>query len=200
MNYIKSKLSRQLLCLIVVIFGLVFISLGIILPQLLLPVYEENLYNYLKEPLSLVGEDINDNQNPNIDTEIAHVYIYQDNVVTSENLTSILPVSSVDEVIPKMTNEYGSFVYKLQKYYYYQENSNDITKIALTNDRYINKTKADVLYSVLPISLITFIIISFMLIIWSHIIVRRIEKLKEKIDHIDDDSFNHHVDENQTDD
>ena len=121
MNYIKSKLSRQLLCLIVVIFGLVFISLGIILPQLLLPVYEENLYNYLKEPLSLVGEDINDNQNPNIDTEIAYVYIYQDNVVTSENLTSILPVSSVDEVIPKMTNEYGSFVYKLQKYYYYQE-------------------------------------------------------------------------------
>lgn len=99
-----------------------------------------------------------------------------------------------------MTNEYGSFVYKLQKYYYYQENSNDITKIALTNDRYINKTKADVLYSVLPITLITFIIISFMLIIWSHIIVRRIEKLKEKIDHIDDDSFNHHVDENQTDD
>ena len=88
MNYIKSKLSRQLLCLIVVIFGLVFISLGIILPQLLLPVYEENLYNYLKEPLSLVGEDINDNQNPNIDTEIAYVYIYQDNVVTSENLTS----------------------------------------------------------------------------------------------------------------
>ena len=200
MNYIKSKLSRQLLCLIVVIFGLVFISLGIILPQLLLPVYEENLYNYLKEPLSLVGEDINDNQNPNIDTEIAYVYIYQDNVVTSENLTSILPVSSVGEVIPKMTNEYGSFVYKLQKYYYYQENSNDITKIALTNDRYINKTKADVLYSVLPITLITFIIISFMLIIWSHIIVRRIEKLKEKIDHIDDDSFNHHVDENQTDD
>ena len=129
MNYIKSKLSRQLLCLIVVIFGLVFISLGIILPQLLLPVYEENLYNYLKEPLSLVGEDINDNQNPNIDTEIAYVYIYQDNVVTSENLTSILPVSSVDEVIPKMTNEYGSFVYKLQKYYYYQENSNDIRKL-----------------------------------------------------------------------
>lgn len=199
MTYIKSKLSRQLLCIIVIIYGLVFISLGVILPQVLLPIYEDNLFNYLKEPLNLVSEDIS-TSNIGIDTEIAYIYIYNDNAVASDNLSSVLPESSLNEILSKMPEKYGKFIYKLRKYYYYKATDNNITRIALTNDSYITFTKTKVLYGVLPITLITFVIISFMLIVWSHIIVKRIEKLKTKIEHFDDVNFNHKVDENQTED
>ena len=58
MKYIRNKLSRQLFVVIALSFSIILISLGIILPKSMLPVYEKNLYNYLKQPLELVNEDI----------------------------------------------------------------------------------------------------------------------------------------------
>ena len=43
----KNKLSKQLLLIVGVAFLLVFILIGIVLPKMLLPVAEENIYNYL---------------------------------------------------------------------------------------------------------------------------------------------------------
>ena len=48
MKYIKSKLSHQLLSTIIIAFSIILISVGIILPNTMLPIYEKNLYNYLK--------------------------------------------------------------------------------------------------------------------------------------------------------
>ena len=47
----KNNLSKQLLSVVGVAFLLLFISLGAILPRLLIPVAESNIYNYLREPL-----------------------------------------------------------------------------------------------------------------------------------------------------
>ena len=55
MKYIRNKLSRQLFVVIALSFSIILISLGIILPKSMLPVYEKNLYNYLKQPLELVN-------------------------------------------------------------------------------------------------------------------------------------------------
>ena len=52
----KRSLTEQLLYLSIIIISIVVISLGIILPKTLLPIYEENLYNYLKQPLSYIEE------------------------------------------------------------------------------------------------------------------------------------------------
>ena len=61
MKYIKSKLSHQLLSTIIIAFSIILISVGIILPNTMLPIYEKNLYNYLKQPLDFLDEDIIDN-------------------------------------------------------------------------------------------------------------------------------------------
>lgn len=88
-------------------------------------------------------------------------------------------------------DDYGRFVYRNQVYYYYTLHNDNVTKIAITNDSYILKTKTDILNSILPVVLITFLIIAFLLILWGSIIVKKIEKLKQKIDHIDDDTYDH---------
>ena len=45
----KTKLSHQLIALIGVAFVILFISLGVILPKILIPVAEKNIYNYFRK-------------------------------------------------------------------------------------------------------------------------------------------------------
>lgn len=191
MNYIKSRLSRQLIAIIIAVFGIVFLFLGILLPKVLIPVSEKNIYNYLREPLSFVQADIDKNL---VKTEIAYLYEFGDSIAYSENIKDIISFNEVKELLPYFKKEYGKFMYKHQVYYYYTLHNDDITKIALTNDSYITQTKSDILNAILPIVFITFALIALILIIWSGVIVRKIEKLKQKIDHIDDPEFNHTVD------
>ena len=89
------------------------------------------------------------------------------------------------------TDNYGKFIYKNQIYYYYTLHNDDVTKIALTNDTYIEKTKQDILDAVLPVVILAFLVIALILIFWGSFIVRKIEKLKQKIDNIDNDSYDH---------
>lgn len=50
----KPNLTEQLLFICIVIVVIMIISLGIILPRNLLPIYEDNLYNYLGESLNIL--------------------------------------------------------------------------------------------------------------------------------------------------
>ena len=49
----KNNLSKQLLFVVGIAFLLLFISLGAILPRLLIPVAEANIYNYLSEQIKI---------------------------------------------------------------------------------------------------------------------------------------------------
>jgi two-component system sensor histidine kinase CssS len=73
-------------------------------------------------------------------------------------------------------------------------NMGDITKIALANDSYINTMKASILSVVFPIVLGTCSMIGLLLVLWSTVIVKKIEKLKHKIDNIDNPNYNHTID------
>ena len=68
----KINLKQQLFLIYILVIGILIISLGIILPTNLLPIYEDNLYNYLKQPLNFVADTdefsenkINTEQNKN---------------------------------------------------------------------------------------------------------------------------------------
>ena len=50
----KTKLSHQLIALIGVAFVILFISLGVILPKILIPITEKNIYNYLSQTTKYV--------------------------------------------------------------------------------------------------------------------------------------------------
>ncbi len=191
MNSVKSKLSRQLLWLVGLAFLILFLFLGVILPKMLIPVAEANLYSYLSEPLKLMNRDIDSRL---LNTEVAYIYIVEDTITASENIHDIIAIPTLNQLVSKIKNNYGKFTYQHKVYYYYTMKNDNIKKIAISNDLYINKTKAKILSVIFPTVLGTMILIGSMLVIWSSLVVRKIEKLKNKIDNIDNQNYPHQID------
>ena len=108
-----NKLSKQLVWLVGFIFVLLFILLGLVLPKMLIPFAEENIYNYLKEPLLLVNGNVDYKL---LDTEIAYIYVVGDNVLTTDNLNNELGINNVNDILPKIDDNYGKILYN-HKYY-----------------------------------------------------------------------------------
>lgn len=184
----KPTLTEQLLLICVSIIFIVIISLGIVLPRTLLPIYEENLYNYLNQSLSLI-EKIDDDK---INSEIAYVYIDSNkNVFVSDNLSSVIDINSVDKLLGNISGNTGKFIYKNRIYYYATDDTANVRKIAITGNSYINFMKAEILKIILIVVGITFIIISLLVLMWSNHLVNRIKRLKDKIDNINNDDYNH---------
>ena len=192
MKLSNIKLSKQLLIIVGIAFTLLFTSLGVVLPKVLIPVAEENLYNYLSEPLKLIDGDVDKKL---YGTEVAFLYITSEKtVLASNNIDDIIHINKMEDIIDKITDTYGKFDYNHRTYYYYTITNDELIKVAISNDDYINRTKAAILGTIFPIVLITFLMIGLILGIWSLIIVLKIEKLKLKIDNIDNLDFDHSVD------
>ena len=190
MRYIRNKLSHQLVSLIGVIFAIVFIFLGIILPKTLISVAEKSIYSYLSEPLKFVEADVDKNL---LNTEVAYIYIVSDDIIVSDNFKDIKGLDNAKYIIKKMTNRYGKFRYNHQTYYYYKIVNEDAIKIAISDDRYIDITKTRILSAILPIIVITCLMISLVLILWSTLIVRKIEKIKDMVDNIDNPNYDRSI-------
>ena len=191
MNPQQNRLSKQLLLVVGVAFILLFISLGIILPRMLIPVAEKNIYNYLSEPLKMYDRDVD---NDLLDTEIAYIYVTEESMATSPNIDKVIDFQKINKILELMNDPYGKIIYNHKTYYYYTLKSDEITKIAITNDSYINRTKSSILRTIFPLVLGTCLLIGLMLVFWSGVIVRKIEKLKDKIDNIDNPKYNHKID------
>ena len=191
MRFGKNNLSKQLLFVVGVAFLLLFISLGAILPRLLIPVAESNIYNYLREPLKMYDNDADIKIE---DTEIAYIYVSDNNIATSINIKDVIKYDDINDIISKMDKEYGKLIYNHNIYYYYTIKKDNIIKIAITNNNYINRAKTSILSAIFPLLLGTFLLIGLMLVFWSTMVVKKIEKLKNKIDNIDNPDFNHKID------
>ena len=97
MKLSKLKLSRQLLVLVAVAFALLFTYLGVVLPKVLLPVTEANLYNYLSEPLKLVDSEMDEKL---VNTEIAYLYVIdKKEILISDNFNDVIKVNDVDKLL-----------------------------------------------------------------------------------------------------
>ena len=195
----KFSLTEQLLYVCILIVSIIVISLGIILPKTLLPIYEENLYNYLKQPFNFL-ENI-DNISNKTNSEVAFIYINDniDTITISENLETILKIDNLEDIINKFTDKYGKIKYHNKTYYYYSVSSSNEKKIAITDDKYITDMKKNIFSIILLIVGITFAIVSIIVITWSNKLVSRIKKLKEKIDNIENDDYNHELNESYED-
>lgn len=187
----KNSLSKQLLFVVGLAFILLFISLGALLPRMIIPVAESNIYNYLSEPLKMYNTSID---NKLLNTEIAYIYVFDENITTSPNILDIIKVKNIKKVIKKMEKPYGKLIYNNKIYYYYTLKNEGTIKIALTDSSYINRAKTSILTSIFPLLLGTFLLIGLMIVYWSTHVVRKIEKLKNKIDNIDNPDYNHKID------
>ena len=93
----KSNLTEQLFVICMIILGIMIISLGIILPNMLIPIYETNVYNYLKQPLSFLQseDDINEKS---INTEVAYLYISSTDAISiSNNLQDVINIENLSK-------------------------------------------------------------------------------------------------------
>ena len=191
------NLTEQLLIVFIVILGIIVISLGIILPNNLIPIYETNVYNYLKQPLNFAWNE--DNLNDSINTEIVYIYISnvgQDSVSISNNLSKIIHIRDVNKLLKKfdLTKNEGKFKYRAHNYYYVLLNDDDYIKIAMTNDVYVTKMKNSILYTIFRVVGIALILILFFILIWANNLVNRIKRIKDKIDNIDNEKYKSVVD------
>ena len=186
----EVSLTNQLISICILIVGIICITLGIILPKELLPIYEENIYNKLKQPLIFVNDedDIN-KEDINSETDIAYIYIINESILTSYNIDNVIENYNND-ILKYIKNKKGKFIYKNKLYYYYNNyiDNNEI-KISITNDNYINNMRKNILQTILLITGISFTICSLILIVWSNNLVHNIILLKNKIDNIDNDKY-----------
>ncbi len=186
------RLNSQLLALILLLFLIGVVLLGLILPTTVIPFGEQNLYNYLRQPLSYINTE---SDITSIDSEIGYIYILEERMLISESLDIITDNLEIDTLLEKVDKQQGNFTINDRKYYYaVNETENTGTIIAITNDRYIIQVKQDIINTILPIILITFTIIGLTLVIWGGLVVRKIEKLKTRIDNFDDDELSSSID------
>ena len=197
----NKNLTEQLFIVCIIIISIMVIALGIVLPNMLIPVYETNVFNYLRQPLTFVQneEDIIDK---NINSEIAYIYISNNNTIsTSTNLNEVINIKDISKLISKLNfnKENGKFSYKRNNYYYATSISKNIIRVAITDDTYITKMKKSILLIIVEVVGISFILVSFFIFAWSNNLVNRIKKIKDKIDNLNNDNYNHSADTKYSD-
>jgi len=180
----RKTLYRQLILVAFIICGIVFLSLGLLLPRLMLPIYEKNIYQYLSRPLDFMNGEFTKSLD-----DVAYIYISEGNkVVVSDNLDKI-----IDLELKQILEEIGEGCFKFNHvgklYYYCSEVSDHVTKIALTGSGYISNIRKDILNILLPTLFITLLISVGLVILWSRSLVIKIGKINKKIDNLD--NFNY---------
>ena len=181
---IKTTLYRQLVSIAIIICGIIFISLGLLLPKLLLPIYEKNIYQYLKQPLELIENNIEQTELE----DVAYIYVVDDEIIVSDNLKNIIDID-VKQILDKIDNEYGKFTYLGKTYYYYNIKTQYISKTAITNNNYLMEIRSDVMKTLLPIIIGTLLIAVGIIMLWANQLVKKIYHLKEKVDNLDNDEY-----------
>ena len=181
------NLSKQLVCIIIIIFAILCASIGYVLPNVLLPIYESNIYTILNQPLNLINTD---NFITSEENQIAFIYVKsQGQVLSSDNLEDIINLPA-DEIIKLLNAKQGKFIYKGSYYFYTLKDSNQEIKIALTNDSYLNHIKNNILNAIFPILFFTLLIVLGLVLLWSQLLIRKIENIKTRIDNLDNDNYN----------
>ena len=97
----KQTLSKQLIIIIFLVFSIAFICLGVVLPKTLIPLAENNVYRYLSEPLKFMQSNFDKDLSS---SEIAYLYIIDQKIVTSDNLTEVMGFDNPLFIIKKIKN------------------------------------------------------------------------------------------------
>ncbi len=189
MRYISNRLGRQLLLILVIIFDIVLITVGFLIPKSLTSIYETIVYTSLKNPLEIVNNDIHKS---NLNEGIVYVYYFENNIYFSNNYDSNIKVDK-EELSKYIIGEYGKFKNKGVTYYYYASDDEGAKKVALANENYFTPLRNRTMMTIIFLFVATFILIAFITLLWSSMIVRKITKLKNKVDNLDNDNYNHNV-------
>lgn len=186
-EYINNiDLKSQLIYITIFSLIISFISLIIILPNLLTPFYEKNIYELLNQPLSFIKGETEDSNN-----NFAFIIINNNNYYISSNFKEYFDEKETENIV-KLTNDIrGKFKIDNQTYYYNTINRKFEKVITITDDSYIATQRKTLSLIVFPVLTITLISISLMLITWGNKLVNKITKIKNKVDNLDNNKYDH---------
>lgn len=184
MKNIKLTLYKQLLAIIILVVGIIFITLLLILPKQILPVYEERMYQTLRQSLIISRNDIAAIR----DDDIGYIYINADAIYVSSNLSSIISLDT-GSILKNIKNINGKFDYKNKTYYYSTYHDLNSYKVAITSNNYIIEIRKEITKVLIPIIIIVAFIIVAIIYWWNNIIITKIEHLKDKIDNLDNKDY-----------
>ena len=181
----KINLSRQLIIITLFSLLLMISLLTLVLPKALEPYFEETVYTYLDKPLEVMLNDKEMKALENI------VYINNDNneFHITPNYKEVIDIDDINILLSYINNPRGKFKYKGKTYYYSTIRGRNSKGIAITNDFYIKTLRRNILFVTIPIVSIIFVIILVLLLCWSNYLVKRIKKLKLKINNFNDPDF-----------
>lgn len=182
---LKHNLYRQILTIVLVMFALIYISFAIVFPRVLLPIYEKNIYLYLKNPLDVVQTDT---FSKNIDSKIAYIYVENDVITVSKNMDKVTNLPT-NQIMKNIKGEYGKFVYKNKTYYYYTKKDEGSYRVAITSDAYIRQMRTDILEALFPVLFVTLLLMIAIVAWWSQLLAQKIHYLKEKVDNLDNENY-----------
>lgn len=186
-NFIKNlDLKRQLGVIVVFSLILSLISLILILPNLLTPFYEKNIYELLSQPLSFI-----ESENNKTSSNVAYIINNNNNIYISSNFANYFNKKDINLINYMATKPRGKFNLNNQTYYYSTSNENNIKVITLTDDEYIKSQQQMLGLIVFPVVAITIFIITLILVVWNNHLVNKISKVKEKVDNIDNNEYEH---------
>jgi len=186
-NFFKNlDLKRQLG--VIVIFSLVLslISLILILPNLLTPFYENNIYELLSQPLSFI-----ENEDNKTSSDIAYIINTNNNIYISSNFTNYFDKKDINLINYAATKPHGKFTLNNQTYYYSTSNDENRKIITLTDDTYIESQRNMLGLIIFPVVSITIFTITLSLVIWNNHLANKITKIKDKVDNLDNDKYDH---------
>lgn len=186
MKKITNKLGRQLLSIFILNFCIIVIFLGNIIPKIIKDKYDGIIFDTLKSQLNDLNSNIDDHVNIG---DTAYIYVENGIFYMSSNIYEMLDQEECIDIIDYMENDYGKVKYDSHLYYYYKTETNDILKIALVDGSFVVKTETAILTLALGILLLVYFGVSLIISLWSRRVVKKIERIKEKIDNIDNPNY-----------
>ena len=182
---LRHNLYRQILTIVCIMFVLIYVSMAIILPKILIPFYEKNIYLYLQTPLDVVRDDINLSE---IDTDVAYIYEQDGYITSSNNLNEVINLPA-KQILENIKSEDGKFEYSDRTYYYSTKDDGTSYKVSITNDDYVRSMRADILEALFPVLIITLLLMLVIVTLWSQSLAQRIKHLKDKVDNLDNENY-----------
>ena len=182
---LRHNLYRQILTIVCIMFVLIYVSMAIILPKILIPFYEKNIYLYLQTPLDVVRDDINLSE---IDTDVAYIYEKDGYITSSNNLNEVINLPA-KQILKNIKSEDGKFEYSDRTYYYSTKDDGTSYKVSITNDDYVRSMRADILEALFPVLIITLLLMLVIVTLWSQSLAQRIKHLKDKVDNLDNENY-----------
>ena len=184
MKHAKLTLYKQLLAIIILIVAIIFITLLLILPKQLLPIYEERMYQTLRQSLIVSRNDIGDIKI----NDIGYIYVYNGSTFVSNNILDIISLDA-SEILKNTVNSHGKFVNKGKTYYYVTYREFNYFKVAIATNNYIIQIRKEVSKALIPVLIVISLLIVAIIYWWNNMIINKIEHLKEKIDNLDNKDY-----------